>query len=34
MYTQNGITDWQTVWSIFAWLLLVWLFAFMAMFKI
>ena len=33
MYTQNGITDWQTVWLIFAGYSVVLAFAFMAMFK-
>ena len=34
MYTQNGITDWQTVWLVdFRWLPVVLAFAFMAMFK-
>lgn len=33
MYTQNGTTDWQTVWLIFAGYSVVLAFAFMAMFK-
>ncbi|MDI5566448.1 MFS transporter, partial [Salmonella enterica subsp. enterica serovar Kentucky] len=32
-YTQNGITDWQTVWLIFAGYSLVLAFAFVALFK-
>ncbi|VEA75118.1 nucleoside permease [Salmonella enterica subsp. arizonae] len=33
-YTQNGITDWQTVWLIFAGYSLVLAFAFVALFNI